>query len=243
MLSASTFSEISLPLVQVFNGLRKSKTTKYPMNRLCKFIETISRDVHQQLIKIIGPRRLLHLPVAECEAIILEAEKVFEVWETESQKITTMIRQGPKQKREDIKVASRINFQHLQLRKRLEDIKKFRKQHEQLRSVITRVLRRPHNDGKGENKFEHRLAEADTFSQMENAYNSVKEIDYLDVSRDGEAIWVATLKRYTEQISRTENELASKLRDQLGGAKNANEMFSIFSRFNALLVRPHIRSG
>ena len=34
-----------------------------------------------------------------------------------------------------------------------------------------------------------------------------------------------------------------RLRDQLGTAKNANEMFRIFSRFNALFVRPHIRGA
>ena len=33
------------------------------------------------------------------------------------------------------------------------------------------------------------------------------------------------------------------MRDQLGTAKNANEMFRIFSRFNALFVRPHIRGA
>ena len=36
---------------------------------------------------------------------------------------------------------------------------------------------------------------------------------------------------------------SARLRDQLGTAKNANEMFRIFSRFNALFVRPHIRGA
>ena len=37
--------------------------------------------------------------------------------------------------------------------------------------------------------------------------------------------------------------MTGRLRDQLGTAKNANEMFRIFSRFNALFVRPHIRGA
>jgi dynein heavy chain 1 len=37
--------------------------------------------------------------------------------------------------------------------------------------------------------------------------------------------------------------MTARLRDQLGTAKNANEMFRIFSRFNALFVRPHIRGA
>lgn len=40
-----------------------------------------------------------------------------------------------------------------------------------------------------------------------------------------------------------ESRITAHLRDQLGTAKNANEMFRIFSRFNALFVRPHIRGA
>ena len=40
-----------------------------------------------------------------------------------------------------------------------------------------------------------------------------------------------------------ETKIAARLRDQLGTAKNANEMFRIFSRFNALFVRAQIRGA
>lgn len=49
--------------------------------------------------------------------------------------------------------------------------------------------------------------------------------------------------RYDERIDRVETRITARLRDQLGLAKNANEMFRIFSRFNALFVRPHIRGA
>lgn len=51
------------------------------------------------------------------------------------------------------------------------------------------------------------------------------------------------LFRYDERIDRVETRITARLRDQLGTAKNANEMFRIFSRFNALFVRPHIRGA
>ncbi len=51
------------------------------------------------------------------------------------------------------------------------------------------------------------------------------------------------LYRYDERIDRVETRITARLRDQLGTAKNANEMFRIFSRFNALFVRPHIRGA
>ena len=51
------------------------------------------------------------------------------------------------------------------------------------------------------------------------------------------------ISRYDEKIDRVETRITSRLRDQLGIAKNANEMFRIFSRFNALFVRPRIRGA
>ena len=49
--------------------------------------------------------------------------------------------------------------------------------------------------------------------------------------------------RYDKRIDRVETRITARLRDQLGTAKNANGMFRIFSRFNALFVRPHIRGA
>lgn len=40
-----------------------------------------------------------------------------------------------------------------------------------------------------------------------------------------------------------ENQIIARLRDRLGTAKNANEMFRVFSKFNALFVRPKIRGA
>jgi len=51
------------------------------------------------------------------------------------------------------------------------------------------------------------------------------------------------VRRYDERIDRVETRITARLRDQLGTARNANEMFRIFSRFNALFVRPHIRGA
>ena len=50
-------------------------------------------------------------------------------------------------------------------------------------------------------------------------------------------------RSYEERIDRVENRIASRLRDQLGTAKNGSEMFRIFGKFNALFVRPHIRGA
>lgn len=57
---------------------------------------------------------------------------------------------------------------------------------------------------------------------------------------EGTEIWVAAENAYNERVSRVENQIIARLRDRLGTARNANEMFRVFSKFNALFVRPKV---
>lgn len=67
---------------------------------------------------------------------------------------------------------------------------------------------------------------------------SLSNITYLV---EGTEIWVTAETAYNERVARVENQIISRLRDRLGSARNANEMFRVFSKFNALFVRPKIR--
>ena len=58
---------------------------------------------------------------------------------------------------------------------------------------------------------------------------------------EGTEIWVAAENAYNERVSRVENRILARLRDRLGTARNAKEMFRVFSEFNALFVRPKVR--
>ena len=60
---------------------------------------------------------------------------------------------------------------------------------------------------------------------------------------NGSVKWLNLTRRYDERIDRVETRITAHLRDQLGTARNAAEMFRIFSRFNALFVRPRIRGA
>lgn len=85
--------------------------------------------------------------------------------------------------------------------------------------------------------------DANAIEEVNLAYENVKEVECLDITREGSEAWDAAVKRYEERIDRVETRITAHLRNQLGTAKNANEMFRIFSRFNALFIRPHIRGA
>lgn len=213
--------------------------------------------------------------------------EVFQTWEDEYEKLQVLLRDIVKRKREEnLKMVWRLSPAHRKLQARLDHMRRFRRQHEQLRAVIVRVLRpqvpnlicsdvekfpselgsllidqhlfmslqvsavSQHAQGETAEPADMKVAEvlfdaadANAIEEVNLAYENVKEVDGLDVSKEGMEAWEAAMKRYDERIDRVETRITARLRDQLGTAKNANEMFRIFSRFNALFVRPHIRGA
>jgi dynein heavy chain 1 len=150
--------------------------------------------------------------------------EVFGAWDDEYDKLQGLLRDIVKKKREEhLKMVWRVNPAHKRLQARLDHMRKFRRQHEQLRQVIVRVLRpaasarpgSPTNE-EGEQKEVQALDAADAnaievrlilfFKVLMNtcvfieqevnlAYDNVKEVDCLEVSKDGIDAWDAAVKR------------------------------------------------
>ncbi|KAK6731031.1 hypothetical protein RB195_007476 [Necator americanus] len=242
LVSATDLDSIKVALGNVFSHMKKIRATKYPIQRALRFIEAISRDMNAQILKVLGTRRLMHISIVEFDQLMMQCIQLFTKWDDEYDKFITLLRDISKKKRDEpVKLMWKVLPLHKKLEGRLVQIKAFRKQHEQLRVVIARVLR-PAGTPSGETQPETQphSGELTPVDQVNLAYEFVKEVDCLDVSIEGTTAWDAAQRRYEEQISRVETAITSRLRDQLGSARNANEMFSIFSRFNALFCRPQI---
>ncbi|VDN12758.1 unnamed protein product [Dibothriocephalus latus] len=223
-----------------------------------------SAIVGQTFFQVLGTRRLMHMPYEEFERVMTSCFEVFSTWEDEYEKLQGLMREiGKKKREEQVRMIWRTTFAHKQLQSRLDHLRKLWYQHEQLRLVIVRV--RPttrsttlpeaedatvKNEQVGDIENHHDreepvldAADANAIDDVNMAFELVKEVDCLDLSKEGTDVWEATIKRYDERIDRVETRIAARLRDLLGTAKSANEMFRYFSRFNALFVRPHIRGA
>ncbi|TKR93274.1 hypothetical protein L596_007763 [Steinernema carpocapsae] len=245
LMSATDLTILKKALNDVFTHLRKIRSSKYPINRAIKFIEAISRDLTAQMLKILGSRRLMYINLSDFEDLMRGCLLVFQAWDDENEKILIILRELVKKKREEgMKMSLRVNALHKKLETRLVNVKNFRLQHDHLCSVIQRVLPR-YDLGEGASPTAESpiAAGSNALDLVVNAYNYVKEVDCLDVSAEGDEAWNAAQKRYETQIGHVEKEITSRLRDQLGAAKSANEMFAICQRYNALFVRPHIRGA
>ncbi|XP_072938013.1 dynein heavy chain, cytoplasmic isoform X3 [Epargyreus clarus] len=253
LLSATELERIRLAVQQIFSHLRKIRSTKYPIQRGLRLVEAISRDLGQQLLKVLGTRRLMHIPFEDFERVMTQCFEVFSCWDDEYEKLQGLLRDIVKKKRDEhLKMVWRVSPSHKRLQARMEHMRRFRRHHEQLRTVMLRVLRPraaaaaevgANDEPQQPSSLTMDAADANAIAEVNLAYENVKEVDCLDISREGCDAWEAAVSRYEDRIDRVETRITAHLRDQLGTAKNANEMFRIFSRFNALFVRPHIRGA
>ena len=150
---------------------------------------------------------------------------------------------------QQLKQAWKITPEHKKLQGRLEHLRQFRRQHEQFRSVIERLLAKQE---KQQNQLVDPSAstvqlvdqsDSSAVQEIHQAFESFKQIDILDASPEGTQVWNSTIKIYEEHIEKVERRITARLREQLAKARNANEMFQIFARFHDLLVRQHIRNA
>ena len=70
LISATELAKITIALQIIFNHLKKIRNTKYPLNRLLKLIEAISKDLTTQLLKVLSTQRLMLVPFDDYEKTI-----------------------------------------------------------------------------------------------------------------------------------------------------------------------------
>ena len=191
----------------------------------------------------------MYMDYDEFERVMAGAEDVFRTWDEMIKEFTNIARDVTRKRSEKF-IPIKISPAHDKLQERVAFVRNFRKQHEQLHQTIVKVMSQPKGNKRivveGEDKTVRKGDETvnpndiNSMEEVKLAYENVKDIDVLDVSIEGTEIWMQAENSYNERVSRVENQIISSLRDRLGTCKNANEMFRVFSKFNALFVRPKV---
>ncbi|KAL9129037.1 MAG: hypothetical protein Q9217_002407 [Psora testacea] len=250
LLSATTLQRVQEALDSIFGHLNKKiRYTSYPIARALPLVHAISGDLDTQLHTLLHGKTLMHLEFLDFEAVMGRAENIWNTWDEHAKDFTNVARELMRKRGEKfmpIKVVGR----HSGTQDRLAYIKTFRLNHEQLQRTIVTVLgNESANDVAADENGADRvvlveeIGGVDAVQEVAQAYGALKDVDVLDVSPEGTQIWAQAEATYNERTSRVENSIIARLRDRLATAKTANEMFRVFSKFNALFVRPKIRGA
>ncbi|KAI8873838.1 hypothetical protein GQ42DRAFT_152391 [Ramicandelaber brevisporus] len=262
LLAATDASRLRDAIMLVFNHLNKKlRLCPYPISRALPLVEAISRDVNDVLIKILSSRRVMQMDFNDFEKLAISVDNVFVAWDEQVREFTNVAREITRRRSERFMVL-KVTPAHTALRERFKYICQFRQQHEQLRSTVGKVMTGSSSAVTGTASAQQLnvpsasstgligpgvggggFVESDAVREVRSAYEIFSGFDVLDTSAEGTAIWVASDSAYSERIGRIENQIIALLRDRLATAKNANEMFRVFSKFNALFFRQKIRNA
>ncbi|THH07940.1 hypothetical protein EW145_g3047 [Phellinidium pouzarii] len=235
LLSAPDLDKIQESVVLIFGHInRKLRLSPYPVRRALPLVEAISRDFNEQLLRVLTSHRLAYQPYETFDRLLAQTTTIFRTWDDEIRDFTNVAREVTR-KRSERFIPIKIQPAHTKLQERIHYLREWKKQHEQL-AVMT-------GPTKGLGAVGKEVGGMDMEEEVKEAYEVIKSIDILDVSTEGTEIWVTAENAYNERVARVENQIISRLRDRLGTARNANEMFRVFSKFNALFVRPKIRGA
>ena len=248
LLAATSLHKIQDALDSIFNHLNKKlRICPYPIARALHLVSGISGDLEAQIHTILNGRTLMHLDFREFQSVMGEAENIWRVWDEHIKDFTNVARDVHR-KRNDRFIPIKIVPLHTKTQDRLRYVNTFRVNHEQLQKTIVNVLgtkahANPSDNDQPQPVLVEEIGDVDAVEEVSQAYAALKDVDALDVSNEGTQVWVQAEITYNERTSRVENSIIARLRDRLATAKTANEMFRVFSKFNALFIRPKIRGA
>ncbi|ETS83032.1 Dynein heavy chain [Pestalotiopsis fici W106-1] len=252
LLSATSLPKVNDAIIQIFGHMnRKMRFSNYPIKRTLDLVEAISAELKEVMHRLLPGTDLVNLDYDEFKALMKTADEIFHGWDMQIKEFTNIARETTRRRQEKF-IPIKINPKHSDLQARLKYIATFRDNHEQLQRTIVIVLgpkatvngagagAEPTTNG---TVLSEELGDVDAVQEVRQAWESLKNVDLLDVSDEGTQRWARAENNYNERTTRVENSIIARLRDRLATAKNANEMFRVFSQFNALFVRPKIRGA
>ena len=249
LLSASTLQKVREALGLIFAHINKKlRPSTYPIRRALSLVEAISKDLDGRIHTLMHGRSLMRLKFEDFVAVIRVMESIWRAWNENVKEFTNVARDHMR-KRNDKFIPIKIIAKHGKTQERVTYMYNFRVNHEQLQQTIAKVLKpakaatdsNSHQSykGLGVDNFE----DVDALREVSVAYEALEDVDVLDVSLEGTRVWAEAEAAYNERTARVENSIIARLRDRLATAKTSNEMFRVFSKFNALFVRPKVRGA
>ena len=234
LLSATDLQEVNRALDAVFHHLKQIKRVDYPLARVVALLHALSRDAVTQVQSILSSRHVMTVGRDEFLQLMAPVEELWRSWTERVTELSDIVKSIARKKpSENISRLSDKYGEWTDMATRLLDIRRLRKEHEELRSVIADTL---------SNDTYVRLSALDA---LHSAYSFLtRDIDPLSITAEGKDAFAAAVVLYNQRVDRVESELELKIRELLDAAKDDSiEMFRVCARFNPLFVRPRIAAA
>lgn len=188
--TSTSLVAIDEAISQIFNHLNKKlRICPYPISRALPLVEAISGDLDVELHKKLSGRALMNMDYPEFQAIMDVAEKIWRTWEEDVKEFTNVAREVTRRRNEKF-IPIKIKPRHRETEERIRYVTTFRKNHKQLADTIGNVLGTESESVDGSQPkevFIEEIGDVDAVKEVKEAYDVLKDVDVLDVSRRAHA--------------------------------------------------------
>jgi hypothetical protein len=214
LMTSQSIDELSTILVPILAHLKKLSAGKdgYDIKRVYQLIEVLSKDIANQMNKILNDENLMFSSFNSFKTWFEKAEEVFKKFEDSMSAFMSKKSTTSSLSKIISNTASQIKtvYHYNPLKSRLEQLFRIRELYFKLKTVIEDIISKSN-----EKDFL-------STSSIEEGYNHFKGINVLDTSKEGEEALVQAEKLFNAQIDVAESYITKKLREKLGGSSNAN---------------------
>lgn len=236
--SARDFDKITAAVNAIFDHLVKVRSSRYySLERSLKLLEATTLTIRRCMVAVLQDQyqNLLFMEYKEYENNVrYPTQDVFVQFDDRLDEFKDFfLEQGRRRKMPTPgKVWDKMVLHHNSLKERLDQIHEFRSGHNQLRDVVTKVLR------DDEEIFK------DAIGQVDGPPRKIfTAVDVMDLSAAGSKAVQSALEEYDMNMDAMEEKLAKLLRDKLTACQDAESMFRVFARFSLLLTRTRVRAA
>lgn len=196
LMTSHKLSDISNIISNILNQFKNIIRLEYENSRAQQFVEVLSRDLNNQMVKILSNDDLMFIPYADFKDHYEKAQDIFKRFDDHAAYFITR-RGRPAPTRLDRTRPDQVvlTYQYLALKSRLERIFKIRELYEKLKSVIEDIIKKEKQSS--EKGF---LNTAD----IEEGYNSFRGLNVLDLSPEGEALLERAEIDFNSRITKAE---------------------------------------
>eukprot|EP01038_Epipyxis_sp_PR26KG_P004455 gene4455-6300_t len=205
---------------------QKLKHSQYDFTRSTKLLEVLYNVVHTRILVLLREKNMMQCSIEDLRVVNHHADEAFRSWKTNLTTMRQVLRTVAKQKGEKFEFKS--DFEQLHIK--VTQIVKFREEHDKLINILGSVL------VGSDNKYVQDLSEGFDIVVKLNP-------DIFDLSPAGNSNWSNAQVLYEKRLEKVEEHVTRILKERLGSAKSADEMFRIFSTFNPLFFRASIKDA
>jgi dynein heavy chain 1 len=194
LFSSDSIEGTSDSITGIFSHMKKLKhNDSYPLIKAQQIIDLVSKDMSNQLLKLLHKERLMSLDWEDFDRIMKSTLNVFNNWETQYKQFKDIVRLQAKRKGGVERVLPKKDFEHTALNNRIVELQTFKSSHERLKEVITSVFSEERQQG-----------EIMALREINLAYAHFTTFDILDLSKEGQEMWEMAKKQYEQKIDRVE---------------------------------------